>query len=195
MRGPRPTRSTTLNLRSDEFSYRPDLSQLRGKIRIAAGLAVLVLVLWVGGLVAHASVRAGQVGRLTEQLHALRAQTFAGTSPVEDPLGAMETQAGEMIDLADHLGVTDSGLSSLGVLLEISARVPEKLDLWLSELRIERRSVQARGSARNFETVGRLREELLASAEFSEVRVSDVITNPRTGGKNFSLTFSLGNPR
>ncbi|NRA03511.1 MAG: pilus assembly protein PilM [Myxococcales bacterium] len=195
LRGPRPTRSTTLNLRSDEFSYRPDLSQLRGKIRIAAGLAVLVLVLWVGGLVAHASVRAGQVGRLTEQLHALRAQTFAGTSPVEDPLGAMETQAGEMIDLADHLGVTDSGLSSLGVLLEISARVPEKLDLWLSELRIERRSVQARGSARNFETVGRLREELLASAEFSEVRVSDVITNPRTGGKNFSLTFSLGNPR
>ncbi len=195
LRGPRSTRATTLNLRSDEFRYRPDLSQLRGKLRVAAGLVALVLVLWVGGLVAHASVRTNHADRLIAQLHAIRAQTFVGAPAVGNPLEAMEEQAGEMLDLADHLGVTDSGLSSLGVLLEISARVPGNLDLWLSELRIERRSVQARGSAKDFETVGRLREELLGSKEFSDVRVSDVITDPRTGGKTFSLTLALGDPR
>lgn len=195
LRGPRSTRSTTLDLRSDEFRYRPDLSQLRGKIRTAGALAALVLALWIGGLVAEASVRVRQVNALTAQLQALRDQTFPDSAPAPYELGAMEAEAREMVELADHLGVTDTGLSSLGVLQEISSRLPDSLDLWLSELRIERRSVQARGSAADFETVGRLREELLGSGEFSDVRVSDVVTDPRSGGKSFTLTIARGDPR
>ena len=122
----------------------------------------------------------------------LYARTFPDEPAAEQPVRELETRVRETRELADHLGVTGSSVGVLEVLREISARIPEGLEMSLRELRIERRSVQARGYAKDFESVGRIRELLAESSRFSEVRVSDVVTDVRAGGKSFSLTLQLG---
>ena len=61
----------------------------------------------------------------------------------------------------------------------------------LTELNIERRTIQARGYAADFESVDRIRSVLSSYQAFQDVRLSDVVSNPRSGGKSFNLTIRL----
>jgi hypothetical protein len=65
------------------------------------------------------------------------------------------------------------------------------MEIGLTELQIERYSVQARGYAPSFEAVDQIRSELSQVPFFDNVRLSDVVTDPKHGGKNFNLTIRL----
>ena len=58
-------------------------------------------------------------------------------------------------------------------------------------MQIERYAVQARGFAPSFEAVDRIRAELTKAETFESVRLSDVVTDPKRGGKGFSLSIGL----
>ena len=101
----------------------------------------------------------------------------------------------ETRDLAEHLGVTHAGLSALDVLRGISERLPPDLRVVLTELNLEPRSIQARGYARDFESAGRVRSELERLDWAEEVRLTDVVTDARTGGKTFNLAIRVRNSK
>jgi type II secretory pathway component PulL len=147
-----------------------------------------VLVLLLANLGVELWARDRRADALAEQLAGVYSLTF-GEGGGSDPFSAMETRVRETRDLANHLGVTGNGLSALEVLREISARIPPDLEVALTELNIERRTIQARGHALDFESVDRIRSDLSQYEEFADVRLTDVVTDPRRGGKSFNLTI------
>ncbi|MEN8183579.1 MAG: PilN domain-containing protein, partial [Myxococcota bacterium] len=107
-------------------------------------------------------------------------------------LGAMREAVRSANSRADLLGVYAGNLSALDLLTEISARVPANLPVIFEELNIDRQTVRIRGHTESFENVDRLQAELAAFVPFSEIRVSEIQSDARRGGKTFNLTISLG---
>jgi type IV pilus assembly protein PilM len=191
LRGSTNRRVTSINFRQEEFSYQPDLSALRRSLQLTIGLVGLALVLWIGSLVAEVSVVSAREGALKDALAQVYGETFPEAPPAPNAFAAMQSRMRETRELAEHLGVTGTGRSGLDVLQEISVRIPPNLDIALTELNIDRRTVQARGYAQDFESVDKIRKVLSAVDWFSDVRLSDVVNDPRRGGKTFSLTIRM----
>ena len=192
LRGAPSARVTGMNFRQDEFAYTLDLGDLRRSVGVTVGLVALLLLLWVANLSARLFAQEGRAETLRSQIASIYEATFAEPPPAgDDPFAALEARVRETRELSDHLGVTGNGLSALEVLREISARTPPGLDVALTDLAIERYSIQARGYARDFESVDRIRAELVKYAWFEDVRLTNVVTDPRRGGKSFSLTIRL----
>jgi type IV pilus assembly protein PilM len=191
LRGAPAARITRLDLRKEEFRYTPDLSDLRRGLRPAAALAALAVALWITSLGIRLVDYGRQAHALRSQLIAIHRQAFPDAPAPEDPLADIETRVRETRELASHLGVTGNGLSPLEVLARVGERIPENAETGLIELEIERYSVQARGFAPSFEAVDQIRAELSQTEAFENVRLSDVVTDPKRGGKTFSLSIRL----
>ncbi len=118
-------------------------------------------------------------------------QVFPQISCSERPFEAIESEVRSTRELANHLGITGNGLSALDVMRELSERVSPELGISLRELKIERRSLLARGHSQDLSSVDRMRKALAQVEAFEDVRLTDVQTDPRRGGKTFSLTIKF----
>jgi type IV pilus assembly protein PilM len=192
LRGAPTGRVTQTDYRKDEqFHYTPDLSGLESQLRIAAGLFAAVLLLWIASTVSgYFSARASMEAHQT-QLESVYSQTFPGDPLPSDPAARIREKLRETRALADHLGVTGTGLSVLEVLRFISDRIPAKVDISLRELTVRAKGIDARGHSPDFESVDRVREELGKVPHFREVVLSDVVNDRKRGGKSFNLTIKL----
>ena len=92
---------------------------------------------------------------------------------------------------ADTLGIYRGNLSALQVLAEISSRVPADLDVIFEELSIDRQVIQIKGHSSSFESVDRLKTELEKYGPFSEIKVGEVTSDARRGGRTFNVRISL----
>jgi hypothetical protein len=93
---------------------------------------------------------------------------------------------------AEFLGAYGRKSSALDLLTEISARIPEDLDIRFDELNISRRSVRVKVYAKSFESVDRLKEELSREPAFGAIKVAgDVQKDKRRGGVTFNLNIDL----
>jgi type IV pilus assembly protein PilM len=191
LRGALRGRTSQLDFRQGELRYVPDLTQLRRGLRPTVALLLLTIVLWVGQLFVGLQKLEGQANTLRADLSTVYASAFPNEPETNDPLRAIEMRVRETRELANHLGVTGNNLSPLEILREISERIPIELDVGLTELQIERYSVQARGYAPSFEAVDQIRAELSKVEDFENVRLSDVVSDQKRGGKNFSLSIRL----
>ena len=94
-------------------------------------------------------------------------------------------------DRADFLGVYRGNLSALDLLVEISSRVPEELEVGLEEIAIDRQAIRMKVSAKNFQAADRLGAEFQKFDPFVRTKIGAIETDARTGGKRFSVTISL----
>ena len=69
---------------------------------------------------------------------------------------------------------------------------PESLEISFDELSIERQSIVARGHSADFVSADQLKAELSKFDGFQRVLVTDVKTDPRRGGKTFTVSIRLG---
>jgi general secretion pathway protein L len=190
LRGVQMARVTRIDFRQGEFEYQPDLSELRRGMLLTTGLAASVLLLWIASLAVGIFTTERRIDALETSLAGIFREAFPDSSPTGDPLVALEERVHETQDLADHLGV-HRGRSALEVLRAISGRLPPDLDVVLTEVNVEPRTIEARGYAKDFESAGRVRTELQALEWVDDVRLTDVITDPRRGGKTFNLAIRV----
>jgi general secretion pathway protein L len=184
---------TRTNFRQNELALRFDVGALGrrmiGTAVLAGGAAVLA------GVLAFSSI-SGQ-SRRADATDARIAEIWNGAfpgSPVpSNPVAALRAAVRDAHDRAEFLGVYRGNLSALDLLTEISARVPEGLEVIFEELNIDRQVIRIRGHSRSFQDVDRLRGELEAFEPFSQIQVSEITTS-REGAKSFSVTISLAPP-
>jgi type IV pilus assembly protein PilM len=191
LRAASPTRVTRVDFRKGEFRYVPDLSDLRRGLRPTLALAAVLLALWIASLAVRAADYGRQAEALRDQLVAIHETAFPGVPVPPDTLKAIETRVRETRELASHLGVTGIDLSPLEILREVARQIPGTEGTGLNDLQIEQYTVQARGFAPSFEAVDQIRAELSKVEAFDNVRLSDVVTDPKRGGKTFNLTIRL----
>jgi general secretion pathway protein L len=186
---------TRMNFRQQEFARRVDFRRLSNEMRSTSVLLAVVVVLALASGIMRMSVQNQQAGRVEEQVEALYREAFPDQPVPENMLTAMRNGVRDARDRADLLGVYAGNLSALDLLTELSARVPPELPILFEELNIDRQMVRVRGHAESFENVDRLRAELSGFEPFSQIRVSEIQTDSRRGGKTFNLVISLGDAR
>jgi type IV pilus assembly protein PilM len=184
-------RVTQLDLRQGEFEYAADLSGLRSQLRIALPLFIICLLLWPISLYSAVLARSNQAENLRARLKTVCEQTFPRASCETNTYQVMKDELRTTRELAEHLGVTSSGLSALDVLRELSERIPVSLDVSLSEVKIERHSLLIRGHAKDLESVGRMKRALATFELFESVPDPSTQRDARQGGQSFSLTIKF----
>ena len=184
-------RVTQVDLRQGEFEYVADLSAQRPQLQLTLGLFGLLLALWVGSLGLQLLSARRHAGALQQRIAEVFAQAYPNETPPDAPAQALTQRLRDARELANHLGVTGSGISVLEVLRLISERIPANLDISLSDLRLERHSVRARGRSPDYESVDHVRAELERVEAFEEVVLSDVVKEPRGSGNTFALTIKF----
>jgi general secretion pathway protein L len=187
-----PLARTRMNFRQDEFARRVDLTQYGSQFRQVgwrAAAAILVALVWV---LLGITMGNRQARDLETQTAALYEQAFPDRPLPDNVPAAMRTAVQDAHGRADLLGVYAGNLSALDILAELSARIPENLPVIFEELNIDRQTIRIRGHTERFENVDRLRAELEGFAPFSQIRVSEIQSDARRGGKTFNLTISLG---
>jgi len=185
--------TTRLNLRQDDFARRADFSRVRREFGSTGILAAVVAGLALVSFSTGAALESREAGRVEQQITALYAEAFPGGAVPEDPLPAMRTAVSEAQERAEFLGVYRGNMSALDVLTEISRRVPRDLDVGFEELSIDKQTVRLRVYAKTFEAADRLGSELSKFGPFDQARIGSIETDPRSGGKKFTVTISLAN--
>jgi general secretion pathway protein L len=183
---------TRMNFRQDEFARRVDLTQYGSQLRGTAwrgAAAILVALVWV---LVGITLGNRQARELETRTASLYEQAFPGRPVPDNVLATMRGAVQDAHGRADVLGVYAGNLSALDILTELSARVPQNLPVIFEELNIDRRTIRIRGHTERFENVDRLQKELETFEPFSQIRVSEIQSDARRGGKTFNLTISLG---
>jgi type IV pilus assembly protein PilM len=187
-----PMARTRMNFRQDEFARRVDLTQYGSQLRGTAwrgAAAILVALVWV---LVGITLGNRQARELETRTASLYEQAFPGRPVPDNVLATMRGAVQDAHGRADVLGVYAGNLSALDILTELSARVPQNLPVIFEELNIDRRTIRIRGHTERFENVDRLQKELETFEPFSQIRVSEIQSDARRGGKTFNLTISLG---
>jgi type IV pilus assembly protein PilM len=181
---------TRTNLRQDELALRFDVGALGRRLAgtaALAGVAALLAAALGFSAISGSSRRADATdARIAEIWNG----AFPGRPVPSNPVEGLRAAVRDAHDRAEFLGVYRGNLSALDLLTEISARVPEGLEVVFEELNIDRQVIRIRGHSRSFQDVDRLRAELEAFEPFSQIQVSE-ITSGREGAKSFSVTISL----
>lgn len=183
---------TRMNLRKDDMAPRIDLGALRREFRGTAWLVAAALLLWLGSVGTTWYVQERRAEALEDRARVLYEQAFPGRPVPGNVLAAMQESVRSVQRRADTLGVYGGSLSALDVLTEISARVPEELDVVFEELSIDGQIVQIKGHSPSFGTVDRLRKELSGDEAFARISVGDITRDAQRGGRNFSVRIHLG---
>jgi general secretion pathway protein L len=134
-----------------------------------------------------------RIDKLDAQMTEIFRQTLPGTSRIVDPLSQMRAGVSEMQRRAQALGIYGGNVTALGVLREISGRVPPGVDVTITDLSIDEARIRVHGTTPSYELVDKLKTELAQVPFFREVNVADVKTD-RDGGKSFNLTITMGTP-
>jgi type IV pilus assembly protein PilM len=192
LRASNTDRVTQMDFRQGALEHRADLTALRPQLQLTLALFGVTMALWLVSAIADTWSAESRAAGLRDRIAALYEQTFPSAVRPGDPLANLQAQAREARDLAEHLGVTGRGITALEVLRELSERVPPTLDVRFDDIRIERRSIVAQGRTGDFVTADRLKQQLLAFDGFHDVEIADVTSDPRGGGKTFTLRIRLG---
>jgi general secretion pathway protein L len=186
--------ATRVNLRQGRFAERIDLRGILRELRptaLLAGGALLSAGLYAGSDIWMSSRTAGAHEAASR---AIASEALRGADPGADALAGMQRALRDAERRAETLGVYRGNLSALDLLTEISAHVPDDLDVVFEELAIERDAVQIRGHSPDFKAVDRLTSELKKFAAFSEVVVGSSDSDARRGGVNFDLRIRVASP-
>lgn len=183
---------TRMNLRKRELAPRLDLGRMRRELRGTTWLAAAVFLLALASIATTGFVEGRRAAALEARSRALFHETFPNRPVPSSVVGAMQQAVQGVRSRADTLGVYGGRLSALDILTEISAQVPEGLDVVFEELNISGGLVQIKGHSPSFGTVDRLQQALADSGNFSRITVGDITSDTRRGGQNFSVRLQLG---
>ncbi|MBW2269171.1 MAG: pilus assembly protein PilM [Deltaproteobacteria bacterium] len=185
---------TAMNFRQDEFAVRMDVGRVLHEFRQTAWLAAAVVALALFAFGTGTFLDARQAAAIEQRAEKLWIEAFANDPVPHSVATGLREKIGEARERADFLGVYRGNLSALDLLVEISKRVPQNLDIALEDISIDRQSVRMRVKAKNFEAADRLGAELQSFEPFASTKIGSIETDSRTGSKRFSVTISLKPP-
>ncbi len=182
--------TTRMNFRQHELAYRVDLNRMLHELRWTGVLVVLALLLLGVRYVGAQSSENRGAEAIESQIEALYREALPGRPVPADPVVGLRTALQDAEDRADVLGIRRGNLSALDILAEISARVPERIEVVFEELGIDGKLVRIRGHTTSFEAVDQLQAELGRFSYFTRIQTSELEASDR-GGINFNMSIGL----
>lgn len=176
-----------VNFRKGEFSYRlaDEGAYRRKRTLIIAG--VVAAVLFAANLGVKYYLIQSSYGKLDQEIRAIYHQAVPDAKNAADPVRMLQSSLDEA---RKKYGVLGTGTSALDVMKAVTDGIPKEVRVAFQEFNLEGDRLKLQGEAASFESVDKIKAELLKSELFSEVTVLDT----RMGADNkvkFRLDIKL----
>jgi general secretion pathway protein L len=162
--------SDELNFRKAEFAYRRVDEGVRRRKRtlIAAGtVAACLLVMNLG--VKYYLIQSSY-GKLDREMRDLYRQAIPDAKTVADPVRMLRSSLDEA---RKKFGALGTGSSALDAMKAVNEGVPKEVRVAFQEFNLDGDRLKLQGETASFESVDKIKAELLKSELFSEVTVLD----------------------
>jgi general secretion pathway protein L len=181
--------ASRLDFRKGEFAYSGEVVQTRKQTRLIL-VGVLILLMLAGlDLGLKYRLQAARYQALKGEVRQMFIEMSPETKTVVDEVQQARSAIAELKKKVALFG--SEGPTALGVLAELTARIPKEIRIEVSELVIETERVQMEAETESFESVDRIKASVAQSPLFTEVEVGDAkITAgpPPTPGKTGGIS-------
>lgn len=170
------------DFRRDEFETKTRYLGLKKSFKKAAALLGIVFFFLTAdmGMAYHNLKKRHSL--LDQQIMEVFKQTFPNIKKTEAPIKQMQIKINTLRKSGlSHPGA-DSGAVTLGLLKEISMRLPKSLDTHMTRMLIDPETVRISGTTDTFNTVDNIKNGLEASSCFSSATISSANLD-RTGNQ------------
>jgi type IV pilus assembly protein PilM len=194
IRGAAARKVSGINFRQSEFSFARDMSDVKKK---AAFFGKWALAIFMAALL-HVVFKYENYARQGSEINKVCFQDFKRIVPDEKKppkdcaaaLKILRDRIGKYRAKQDVLTAGLNEMTALGVLREISARIPDDIPLDTQELSIDRNKATLRANTDSFASVDRVISVLREFQNFQKIDKGD-IRDSADGKKVFSLTITI----
>jgi Tfp pilus assembly protein PilN len=159
-----------INFRKGEFAYRlADVgARKRRRTLIVAGVAAGLLALTNLGVKYY--LTQSSYGRLDREIKEIFRETVPNAKLVGDPVDELRKRLDEA---KKKFGVLGTGTSALDVMKAVTEGIPKEVRVSFQEFLLEGDRLKLQGEASSFESVDKMKAELLKAPSIAEVTVQD----------------------
>ena len=170
----------SFNLRKGEFEIKKRDFWLKKEFRRAMVFLVVILALLAADIGIDYYFLKKRYRMLDQKIAEVFRQTFPDVKRIVDPVQQMKVKVNEAKTSAISAPGTNLEKRVLGLLEDISQRVPKQLDVQVSHMVIDQETVRISGKTDTFNTVDNIKSGLESSKYFSSVAISSANLD-RTG--------------
>jgi len=187
-----PANTLGLNFRRAEFSYHRGQEEVRRALGRVAALAVILIVLAVVNVFFSYQLQVSRLAAIDSQIRYVFQKTLPDERPVE-PRAQLQAEVDRLEQKVKLLGgiVSLSGAAAIDVMRSISTALPANLKLDIDEYNFDPDGVRIRGKTDEFETVDKIKQNLISVPYFKDVQVKDVKAAPDGKGVSFRLILVM----
>ncbi len=188
----RPGKNTGFNFRQGELAPKKTIFTSSKQV-VAVVVAVFVCIGCLVGYYAleNRSLTAKSNG-LRQQMEQLYRKQFVGATRIQDPYVQMKVAVREMESSETNMPVYADQQRILGLLADISLRIPDTLSLQVSRMVIDQKAIRMRGMTATFNTVNEIKSLLSLSPLYSDVQIVSATADKKTRKIRFEIQLELG---
>jgi general secretion pathway protein L len=183
-------RAVGMDFRREEFALRKSYEEVRGQLLSLGGMAALLVGLALFNMYYHLHTKEIQYAQLQSQVEAVFRETFPD----------MRRGGNEVIQAREKLREIETNLRGVGTLSgpqgsalemfrELSVRLPQNLQVKITDLTISTEGISLSGETQSFDGVDILKKAFASSAYFDDVKVSQAKAG--TGGKGVEFKIAM----
>lgn len=193
-------RISDINLRKDNFAFQHQFKNLRSKISfIGTWLIILVAFIMINFGIRYykLAVKESQIEKATLKVMSQILEDYSRLN-INSSSKARRIIEDRIRKSKEQIDILTAGLqeqSALGVLREISARIPEEITVDVQELNIFKNNITFRGQTDSFSSVDKMIASLSEYEPFSKVEKGEISDAPDPNKKKFSINITVGESR
>lgn len=181
------------NFRRDEFAFRSEVKEIKGKI-ICAGICLLTLLLLVSfDFYLKLDMKQRHYEDLNSQIRKVFTSTLPEIKHIVNEVQQMRVKVEELKReplLFSEAGV--AGMSVLDLMREITLQIPEDVSVDIRDLAINKGRVAITGETNSFESVDKIKAGLQTFTGFERVALTHAKVGTKGDKVEFKFSISMG---
>ncbi len=180
----------SFNFRRGEFAAKNMLTDFGGQLKRAAIVAGILLMLFLTAQALDYEAQSLQAKQLKTSLTSILKKHVPSAVPMGDPVLQLKNKLAEERKTYGLDGAS-SGATVLGLIRELSARIPAERDIVVTHLHYENRLVLLKGEAGNIDDVTAVKDELAKSRYLQSVSLGATSLKKDGSKVDFDLKMEL----
>ncbi len=128
---------------------------------------------------------------LNTQIRAVFTETLPEVTRVVDPIQQLQVKIRETRESSMDKDGTLPTITMLDILAEVSANIPESIDIRLARFVVDDNGLRLRGTTDTFNTVDAIKKGLEQSPAFNNVEISSASLDPKSSKIRFELKLTM----
>lgn len=181
----------SFNFRKEAFATRKSFTDSRTLAFVIVLPLISVLLLSILYLWVDYSNLLKKQNELNAQIHAVFTETLPEITRVVDPLQQLQVKIRETSSASIDKNGTLPTMTILDILAEISANIPQALDVRLERFVVDDSGLRLKGTTDTFNTVDAIKKGLEQSPAFSNIEISAANLDAKSSKIRFELKLTM----